>query len=47
MFIFKIKLQTSVIPLFHLIMTEKIIFGIILMIEVHFQGQKVNFKVKL
>ena len=34
-FIFKIELQTSVIPLFHLILTEKIIFGIILMIEVH------------
>ena len=44
-FIFKIELQTSVIPLFHLIFTEKIIFGIILMIEVHLQGQKVNFKV--
>ena len=47
LYIFKIELQTSVIPLFHLILTEKIIFGIILMIEVHLQGQKVNFKVKL
>ena len=46
-YIFKIELQTSVIPLFHLILTEKIIFDIILMIEVHLQGQKVNFKVKL
>ena len=44
-FIFKIELQTIVIPLFHLIFTEKIIFGIILVIEVHLQGQKVNFKV--
>ena len=41
------ELQTSAIPLFHLILTEKIIFGIILMIQVHLQGQKVNFKVKL
>ena len=47
MSIFKIELQTRVIPLFHLIFTEKNIFGIILMIEVHLQGQKVNFKVKL
>ena len=47
LYIFKIELQTSVIPLFHLILTEKIIFGIILMIEVHLQGQKVIFKVKL
>ena len=46
-YIFKIELQTSVIPLFHLILTEKIIFGIILMIEVHLQGERVNFKVKL
>ena len=46
-FIFKIELHTSVLPLFHLIFTDKIIFGIILMIEVHHQGQKVNFKVKL
>ena len=46
-FIFKIELQTSVIHVFHLIFTEKIIFGIILMSEVHLQGQKVNFKVKL
>ena len=46
-FIFKIELQTSVIPLFHLILTEKIIFGIILLIEAHLQGQNVNFKVKL
>ena len=44
---FLIKLQTSVIPLFHLILTEKIISGIILMIQIHLQGQKVNFKVKL
>ena len=47
LYIFKIELQTSVIPLFHLILTEKISFGIILMIEVHLQDQKVNFKVKL
>ena len=43
---FFIELQTSVIPLFHQIFTEKIIFGIILMIQAHLQGQKVNFKVK-
>ena len=45
-YIFKIELQASVIPLFHLILTEKIIIGIILMIQAHLQGQKVNFKVK-
>ena len=44
---FKIELQTSAIPLFHLILTEKIIFDIILIIQVHLQGQKVNFKGKL
>ena len=44
-YIFKIELQTSVIPLFHLILTEKIIIGIILMIQAHLQSQKVNFKV--
>ena len=46
-YIFKIELQTSVIPLCHLILTEKNIFGIILMIQVYLQGQKVKFKVKL
>ena len=43
----KIELHTSAIPLFHLILTEKIILNIILMIQVHLQGQKVNFKDKL
>ena len=43
----QLELQTSAIPLFHLILTEKINFDIILMIQVHLQGQKVNFKVKL
>ena len=42
----KIELQASAILLFHLIFTEKIIFNIILMIQVHLQGQKVNFMVK-
>ena len=46
-YIFKIELQTSLIALFHLILPVKIIFAIILMIQVHLQGQKVNFKVKL
>ena len=46
-YIFLIELRTSAIPLFHLILNEKIIFNIILMIQVHLQGQKVNFKVKL
>ena len=41
------KLRTSVIPLFYEILTEKFNFGIILMIQGHLQGQKVNFKVKL
>ena len=44
---YQIKLQTSVIPLFHGILTGKFISGIILMIQGHPQGQKVNFKVEL
>ena len=41
------KLRTSVIPLFHLILTEKLISGTISIIQGHLQGQKVNLKVKL
>ena len=40
-------LRTSVIPLFHLILTEKLISGTILIIQGHLQGQKVNLRVKL
>ena len=47
MYFCKIELQASAIPLFHQILTEKIILNIVLMIQVHLQGQKVNFKVKL
>ena len=40
-----IKVETSVIPHFHVIFTEKFISYTILMFQGHLQGQKVNFKV--
>ena len=40
-----IKVETSVIPHFRVIFTEKIISYIIFMFQGHTQGQKVNFKV--
>ena len=40
-----IKVETSVIPHFHVIFTEKFITYIIFMFQGHYQGQKVNFKV--
>ena len=42
----QIKLRTCVIPLFHFILSEKSIYGIILLIQGHLQGRKVIFKVK-
>ena len=42
-----IKLVTSVIPRFCVIFTGELISDIILMIQGHFQGQKVNLKVKI
>ena len=41
----KMKLGTSAIPHFHVILTGQYIFKIIWKIQSHFQGQKVNFKV--
>ena len=43
----QIKLGTCVIPLFHVILSEKSIYGIILLIQGHFQGRKVISKVKM
>ena len=40
-----IKVETSVIPHFRVIFTEKFIFYIIFMFQGHSQGQEVNFKV--
>ena len=40
------KPGTSVIPHFHVILTEQSISCIIFMTQGHLQGQKVNFKVK-
>ena len=40
------KLGTNVIPPFHVILTGQSISEIILIIQGHLQGQKVNFKVK-
>ena len=40
-----IKVETSVIPHFHVIFTEKFITYIIFMFQCHSQGQKVNLKV--
>ena len=42
----QMKLGTSVIPQFYVITTMLPIFEIILIIQGHLQGQKVNFKVK-
>ena len=42
----QMKLGTSVIPHFHMIFDEQSISKIILIIQGHLQGQKVNFKVK-
>ena len=42
----QMKPGTSVIPHFHVILTGQSISCIIFMIPGHFQGQKVNFKVK-
>ena len=42
----QMKLGTSVIPQFYVILTLWSIFEIILIIRGHLQGQKVNFKVK-
>ena len=40
------KLGTSVLPHFHVILTMQSISKIILFIQGHLQGQKVNVKVK-
>ena len=40
-------LVTSVIPRFRVILTGKFISNVILITQGHFQGQNVNFKVKL
>ena len=42
----QMKPATSVIPHFHVILTGQSISCRILMTQCHFQGQKVNFKVK-
>ena len=42
----QMELGTSVIPHFHVILTGQSISEIILIIQDHLQGQKVNFKVK-
>ena len=42
----QMKLETSVIQHFHVILTGQSISEIILIIQGHLQGQKVNFKVK-
>ena len=42
----QMKLGTSVIPHFYIISTGQSISEIILIIQGHLQGQKVNFKVK-
>ena len=43
----QIKQGTSVIPHFNVILNETFIYGIILKIAGHLQGQKVNLKVNL
>ena len=40
-------LGTCVIPLFHVILSGKSIYGIILLIQGHFQGRMVISKVKM
>ena len=42
----EMKLGTSVIPHFHVILPWQFISKTFLMMEGHLQGQKVNFKVK-
>ena len=42
----EMKLGTSVIPHFQVILTGQSISETILIIQSHLQGQKVNFKVK-
>ena len=42
----QLKLGTSVIPQFHVILTVLFSCEIILIISGHLQGRKVNFKVK-
>ena len=42
----QMKLGTSVIPDFHVILTEQSILENILIIQGHIQSQEVNFKVK-
>ena len=46
MIFLQMKLETSVIPNFHAISTGQSISEIILIIQGHLQGRKVNFKVK-
>ena len=46
MIVQQIKVGTSVIPLFRLILIGKSIFYIIFMIQGHLQCQRVNLKVK-
>ena len=45
MIFYQMKLGTSAIPHFHVILTGQSISKIILNIQSHLQGQKVNFKV--
>ena len=47
MIVQQMKPGTSVIPLFHVILSEKSFYGIILLIQAHFQGRKVISKVKM
>ena len=42
----QMKLGTSVIPHFHVILTGQSFYEIIFIIQGHLQSQKVNFKVK-
>ena len=42
----EMNLGTSAIPHFHVILTGQSIYEIILIIQGHLQGQKVNFRVK-
>ena len=42
----QMKLGTSVVPHVHIILTEQSISEIILIVQSHLQGQKINFKVK-
>ena len=42
----QIKLGTSVIPHFHVILTGQFIRYVILKLQGHIKGEKVNYKVK-